>query len=150
LPRTGLNRQTTAQTSYSALQSDLGATFGDTNRAGFAAALVSTATKLTVTGASFTLDRAVTTGVCAHPASLAPTSGGGGTGGGPTILPTRVGSTGLIWASHTAGFLIDTTTYGARGFEMMVTPDFGSGVLCVDPRFDRIFVCFSSGCHSVN
>lgn len=49
----GLNRQTTAQPSYSALQSDLGATFGADNLAALTTSLGSTATMLTVTGASF-------------------------------------------------------------------------------------------------
>ncbi|MBR1216616.1 filamentous hemagglutinin N-terminal domain-containing protein [Bradyrhizobium sp. U87765 SZCCT0131] len=58
----GLSRQTTAQTSYSALQSDLGATFGNSTYAALTTALGSAATTLTLTGASFTLDQRVIAG----------------------------------------------------------------------------------------
>lgn len=231
----GLIGQTTAQASYSALQSDLGATFGDGNYAGLTTALGSAVTRLTVTGASFTLDQAVTTGAdyslvstgagapltigaagritssgailiavngnflnnagasalspgtsftiytqnAANPTGTPPTNNFGGltatssydnaydfaagTFAKPvpvgnafvyaypaSLPPTGTGSTDLIWASNTVGLLTSTTTYSAPGFEMTVTPSLDSGVLYADPRFDRILVCFSSGCYSVN
>jgi hypothetical protein len=55
----GLNRQITADTTYSALQTDLGATFGTTRYATLATTLNATPTSITATAASFTLDQAV-------------------------------------------------------------------------------------------
>jgi len=58
----GLNRQTTAETTYGALQTDLGGTFGTSKLATLNAALASTPTSTTATGAGFTLDQAVNAG----------------------------------------------------------------------------------------
>ena len=63
----GLNLQTTAETSYSALQTDLGATFGSTafgssGTTTMQTALASTPTSITATGSSFTIDQNVTAG----------------------------------------------------------------------------------------
>jgi filamentous hemagglutinin family protein len=58
----GFNRQTTAETTYGALQTDLGATFGITTLATLNTALASTPTGITATGAGFTLDQDVNAG----------------------------------------------------------------------------------------
>ncbi|HEY1941165.1 MAG TPA: GLUG motif-containing protein [Roseiarcus sp.] len=59
-PTAGLNQQTTAETTYSALQTDLDATFGATAYSGLTTALATTPLSIIATGASFTLDQAVT------------------------------------------------------------------------------------------
>ncbi len=88
----GLSRQTTAQPSHSALQSDLGATFGVSNYAALTMELRSAATMLTVTGASFTLDQRVTTDASyslvstAVGASLTIGTGGGITSSGAILI----------------------------------------------------------------
>ena len=56
----GLNQQTTAEATYSALQTDLGATFGATTYSGLTTTLATTPLSIAATGASFTLDQAVT------------------------------------------------------------------------------------------
>ncbi|RVU11965.1 GLUG motif-containing protein, partial [Methylobacterium oryzihabitans] len=59
---TGLNRQTTAQTTYSGLQADLAATFGAGPLATLTTALAATPLAVSATGAGFTLDRALSAG----------------------------------------------------------------------------------------
>ena len=56
----GLIQETTAETTYSALQTDIGATFGATTYSGLTTALATTPLSVTATGASFALDQAVT------------------------------------------------------------------------------------------
>ena len=60
--KSGLNQQTTSETTYSALQTDLGTTFGASTLSALQTALASTPTSITGTGASFTLDQNVTEG----------------------------------------------------------------------------------------
>ncbi|HTJ59237.1 MAG TPA: filamentous hemagglutinin N-terminal domain-containing protein [Devosiaceae bacterium] len=55
----GQDRQTTAATSYSALQADLGQTFGASTFAGLRTSFSAVPTSITATGAGFTLDQAV-------------------------------------------------------------------------------------------
>jgi filamentous hemagglutinin family protein len=66
----GLNKQTTAEATYSGLQTDLGATFGSATYASLTTALASTPTSITATGADFALDTSLTPGaaftVAAH------------------------------------------------------------------------------------
>ena len=59
--KSGVDTQVTAETTYSALQTDLSATFGSANLTSLQSALASTSTGITATGAGFTLDQAVTT-----------------------------------------------------------------------------------------
>jgi hypothetical protein len=58
----GLNAQTTAETSYSALQADLAQTFGSNQYPALQAALGATPTSITATGAGFTIDTSVAAG----------------------------------------------------------------------------------------
>ncbi len=110
----GLNQQTTAEATYSALQTDLGATFGATTYSGLTTTLATTPLSITATGASFTLDQAVTAqaafGVATTGANAPIMISAALEAAGQTVTLTAAGA-----ISETAGTISAGTLTGSAG-----------------------------------